>query len=342
MRNTLETRLGIFFALALVVAIIILEMVGAADFFTPGYRVKAAFKNVQELKRGDSVKMAGVEIGKVEDINLVGDEALVQMKINGKYDIRSDAKATIRFTGLMGQNYVAIEGGRSKQMVEHTNKKESITQLASEEQPDLSAMMVKLQHVADNVEGLTKSFSSENFSTLLGPILNIFTENRTNISVIVSNVRRVTDDVAQGQGMVGKMIHDTNFYQSVYHTVTNLQAASDDFKGVLSQANGMIGQASGFIGTARAIADDVQAGKGTIGKLMTDPTPFYQITNSLGSLSEIMAKVNKGTGSVARVLNDQELYNNAKLGVQKLEKMTEGLEDQGPLSVLGILVNTLF
>ena len=41
MRNTLETRLGIFFALTLIVAVIILEMVGVADFFKPGYHVFA-------------------------------------------------------------------------------------------------------------------------------------------------------------------------------------------------------------------------------------------------------------------------------------------------------------
>jgi hypothetical protein len=45
MKNTLETRLGIFFALALVVAIIVLEMVGAADFFKGGYQIFATFKN---------------------------------------------------------------------------------------------------------------------------------------------------------------------------------------------------------------------------------------------------------------------------------------------------------
>ena len=37
-----------------------------------------------------------------------------------------------------------------------------------------------------------------------------------------------------------------------------------------------------------------------------------------------------------------EFYKNAKMSLQKLDKATEGLEDQGPLSVMGILVNNLF
>jgi phospholipid/cholesterol/gamma-HCH transport system substrate-binding protein len=55
-----------------------------------------------------------------------------------------------------------------------------------------------------------------------------------------------------------------------------------------------------------------------------------------------MQKINRGQGTVGKVLNDEELYRNAKLTLQKLDKATEGLEDQGPLSVMGIIVNKLF
>jgi phospholipid/cholesterol/gamma-HCH transport system substrate-binding protein len=55
-----------------------------------------------------------------------------------------------------------------------------------------------------------------------------------------------------------------------------------------------------------------------------------------------LQKVNNGQGSVGKLVNDQEFYRNAKLTLQKLDKATEGLEDQGPLSVLGIVANNLF
>ena len=65
MKNTLETRLGLFFALALVAGVVLLEMIGTPDFFKSGYVVKANFNTIQELKVGDPIKMAGVEIGRV-------------------------------------------------------------------------------------------------------------------------------------------------------------------------------------------------------------------------------------------------------------------------------------
>ena len=66
MKNTLETRLGIFFAVALVAGAIILEMVGGLDFLRSGLRLNARFKNIQELKVGDPVKMVGKQIGRVD------------------------------------------------------------------------------------------------------------------------------------------------------------------------------------------------------------------------------------------------------------------------------------
>ena len=60
------------------------------------------------------------------------------------------------------------------------------------------------------------------------------------------------------------------------------------------------------------------------------------------NLKEIFQKINQGQGSVGKLVNDESFFKNVKLSLQKLDKATEGLEDQGPLSVLGIAVNSLF
>jgi phospholipid/cholesterol/gamma-HCH transport system substrate-binding protein len=330
MKNTLETRLGIFFALALVVAVIILEMIGAADFFKSGYQVNASFKNAQELKKGDLVKMAGVEIGRVESIDLVEQRAKVVMKIKGKYEIKTDAKAAIKFTGLMGQNFVSIEDGT----LNAANALAGAT-LETFEQPDLSAIMTKLDSVASGVEGLTKSFSPENFSSLLGPITDFMKQNTNNLGAILSNTRLVTEQIAQGKGTVGKLIYDDSLYNNALSTVTSLQLAAGEAKSLISDAHGAIG-------VARNLIDQVNAGQGTLGMLAKDPALYKETTATMTNAREILEKINHGQGSVGKLINDESFLKNAKLSLQKLDKATEGLEDQGPLSVLGILINNLF
>ena len=96
------------------------------------------------------------------------------------------------------------------------------------------------------------------------------------------------------------------------------------------------------IGDARKIIDGVNAGEGSLGKMVKDEKLYAETTASMTNLKEILQKMNSGQGTVGKLINDQEFYKNAKLTLQKVDKATEGLEDQGPLSVLGILVNNLF
>src|ERR1051325_3982905 len=112
MRNSLETRIGIFVALIALAAVVILEMVGGVRF-TRGYHLKALFNQVQELKVGDHVKMAGVEIGRVEKIGIdhTNNKVVVLMKLRRDAAVRTDSKATVQFAGLLGQNYVSIDFG---------------------------------------------------------------------------------------------------------------------------------------------------------------------------------------------------------------------------------------
>ena len=79
-----------------------------------------------------------------------------------------------------------------------------------------------------------------------------------------------------------------------------------------------------------------------MGKLLKDDKLYRETTDAMTNLKEILQKVNQGQGSVGKLVNDQEFYRNAKLTLQKLDQATEGLEDQGPLSVLGLAVSKLF
>src|SRR5256885_1578161 len=113
MKNSLETRLGIFVILAVIAAVLIMETVGGVDRFRSGNRYYADFNNINELKKGDRVKMAGYEVGRVEDIKLqeTNNKVRVTLKLRKKVIVRTDSTATVKFAGLLGQNYVSLDFG---------------------------------------------------------------------------------------------------------------------------------------------------------------------------------------------------------------------------------------
>ncbi len=324
MKNTLQTRLGLFFALAFVAAVVILETIGGLEFLKRGKTIAARFTNVLELNVGDPVKMAGKQIGRVERIEFADDKVRVAMKITDPHArLRTDSRATIRFTGLMGQNYVAIDFGTGQ-----APEVEDGAELETYEQPDFNQLLTRLEGVTTGIKKLTDTFSESNLGDLLLPFTDFLNESKPRILTLLSNAESISTQVARGQGTVGRLLYEDTLYTSALDTVTNVNRATADVQALL--------------GDARAVVADLRAGRGTVGRLLTEDQLYTETATALTNLREILQKVNRGEGTVGRVINDTTLLDNAKLTLQKLDKATEGLEDQGPLTVLGILINPLF
>jgi phospholipid/cholesterol/gamma-HCH transport system substrate-binding protein len=316
MKNSLETRLGIFVALAIIAAIVILEMVGGADIFQRGYHVSAQFDTVQELKVGDSVKMAGVEIGRVEKITLADGKVAVVMKLHPDAVVKTDSQAVIKFAGLMGQNFVSINfGSPGAPLVVDGSVLETV------EQPDLSAIMAKLDSAAGGIANVAKSFSGDSINNLLGPMTDLIKQNSARITMTLSNMESISGQIASGQGTVGRVIYSDQLYDSALSTVTNLQDA---------------------VTQAKQLVNGISSGQGTLGKLATDDALYNSTEASMTNLNQILFKINHGEGTIGTLVNDKEFYRNAKLSLQKLDKAADSLEDTGPLSVVGIIAGQLF
>jgi phospholipid/cholesterol/gamma-HCH transport system substrate-binding protein len=323
MKNSLETKLGIFAVLVVLAAWAIVETLGGVEMFHGGYHLNALFNSAQELKVGDSVKMAGVEIGRVEKIALEDGKVRVTMKLHTDAVVKTDSRAVIKFTGLMGQNFVAIDFGSSGATPLIDNQT-----VATGEQPDLNAIMSKLDNATTGIENLTKSFTPDTINNLLGPLTDLVKQNRGHIDVTLSNIDDITSEIRSGQGTVGKLIYEDTLYTSALTTVSNLQDTAGSAREVLA--------------SAQSVITNVAAGQGTLGKLVTDDTLYNATTASMTNLNQILQRINQGQGTIGKLVNDQELYKNVKLSLQKLDKAADGLEDQGPLSVLGIMANNLF
>jgi phospholipid/cholesterol/gamma-HCH transport system substrate-binding protein len=284
--------------------------------FRGGYRLSALFNTVQDLKVGNSVKMAGVDIGRVEKIALAGNKVEVTMKLHSDAVVKTDSRAVVKFTGLMGQNFVSVDFGST----DATRAVDGAV-LTTEEQPDLNAVMAKLDSAATGIQNLTKSFTPDTIDNLFGPLTDFIKQNSGHIGGAISNIESISGQIASGQGTVGKLIYEDSLYVSALTTVTNLQDT---------------------VAEVRQVVSGISAGQGTIGKLVTDETLYNATTASMTNLNQVLQKINQGQGTVGKLVNDQEFYKNAKLSLQKLDKMADGLEDQGPLSVIGIMANNLF
>lgn len=110
-----ETSVGVFIIIGVLCLIFLTFKVSgnslkflSSDSFT----IQAQFKNVGSLRTNATVKIAGVEIGKVTKITLDktynGFMAVVDISISNNEQIPGNYSAGISMSGILGDNYVAL------------------------------------------------------------------------------------------------------------------------------------------------------------------------------------------------------------------------------------------
>jgi phospholipid/cholesterol/gamma-HCH transport system substrate-binding protein len=118
-RTTLDLWVGIFVAAGVAALFTLALKVGNASSVSvsDGYRVIAEFDNIGGLKVRAPVKSAGVVVGRVESISLDTKtfRANVALRIDRRYPFPKDSSASILTAGLLGEQYVGMDGGGDEQ-----------------------------------------------------------------------------------------------------------------------------------------------------------------------------------------------------------------------------------
>jgi phospholipid/cholesterol/gamma-HCH transport system substrate-binding protein len=106
---------GLFVAAGIVALLFLALKVGSTSALNSaeGYEVIARFDNIGGLKPRAPVKVAGVVVGRVADIQFDDDnyEAVVTLRLDKRYAFPKDSSAAILTSGLLGEQYVGLEAG---------------------------------------------------------------------------------------------------------------------------------------------------------------------------------------------------------------------------------------
>ncbi len=98
--------------------------------------------------------------------------------------------------------------------------------------------------------------------------------------------------------------------------VPQLQDVVRASQGTLQNVNVLVKQLSDIVSY-------IQSGKGSIGKIIYDPTLYDRANNTLGQLQHIADEINSPKGSLGKILNSDELYNKVNASIDNLNKIID-------------------
>ena len=129
--RTVEFSTGLFVLLGFAALFFLVTQITNRELTTNGksYGVVALFENIGSLKPGAAVSMAGVTVGRVENISYDQQQykAVVRMRINSQFDrIPKDSDASIMTSGLLGGQYIGITPGGDEQYLKQGDRIEFV------------------------------------------------------------------------------------------------------------------------------------------------------------------------------------------------------------------------
>ncbi|MEK6716561.1 MAG: MlaD family protein [candidate division NC10 bacterium] len=366
-----EVRVGLFLVVAFLILIALFELVGKETIFARMVEYRTSFKAIPGLKLGDPVRLAGVGVGTVRDIRVIGARVEVVVRVKPGTPVKTDSIATIKLTSLLGTNFVDLTFGSPAAQVAPPG-----SLLQSSEPPDLNTLLARLNDAAGDVqtlakqvnEGLGKSIEpiSAAFQSMdkiakkiekgEGTLGRLITDDGLyrEIRGIAGNLSRVSDQIAKGEGTLGKLVADDALYKDLRTLTTDLRGTAGSFTRVMKDIEsgkgslGKLARDETFYNEARealtglrTVSRRITEGKGTLGKLVNDEALYNDMKGAVASLNGIMKKVERGEGTLGKLVNDDSLYFTAKDSLKKVGKGADQLREQGPLSIIGIGIQAL-
>jgi phospholipid/cholesterol/gamma-HCH transport system substrate-binding protein len=117
-KANLEISVGIFVLVGIACLLYLALHLGEMELFSGGYQVSADFDNISGLKVGAAVEVAGVDVGRVEQITITpGNRARLLLKLYPDLVLKEDTIASIRTKGIIGDKFVKLSMGSSEKII---------------------------------------------------------------------------------------------------------------------------------------------------------------------------------------------------------------------------------
>lgn len=260
-----NVKLGAFVLSGVILFFLAIFFMGKqSTLFNRTFSVSAVFKNVEGLKEGDAVWLSGVRIGMVKGVRIIQEgQVIVTLSLRDKQNqfIKKDATATIGSDGLVGNKIVVIRPGSAAQMIHDMDTINSFSPTDTQE----------LFNIAKDVGGNTKD--------------------------ITADLKKITEKLTKGEGIVGELLYDGQLSTEVRSLVNSLKMASQN--------------------TNRATADlqrmmhDVNHGDGLLAKLITDSTYVDSFEKTLANVKEVGDNTKVISANLKDIIQKMDSDNNA-------------------------------
>jgi phospholipid/cholesterol/gamma-HCH transport system substrate-binding protein len=334
-----ELKVGVVTIAAVVItAVTIFTLTGSRGFFWQRYHLKTRFDNVAGLTKGAPVRVSGVEVGQVTELEFVGEKVDVVLEVNKEQQARitSGSIAKVGSVSLLGQGSVDITASTQGSSIPDWGYVQAGRTAAA-----LSDVTDQASQGVQELTGLI-----HDIRTGRGTVGKLMTDDQLFVELrgFVGSANDVVRSIQQGDGTIGRLLRNPDAARSLETSLTNLQLLTQR----INAGEGSLGKLLNDDTFARSLADTtvnlrdltnrLSHGEGTAGKLMTDTSLFNRLNAVSVQFDQLMNRLNEGQGTAGQLLKDKRLYENMNGAVNDLRTLLAKIQSD-PRRYLNVKVS---
>ncbi|MCX2932320.1 MCE family protein [Mycobacterium sp. CVI_P3] len=257
-------RLGVFLTVCLLGAFALLA-VFAQFRFADGQTYNAVFTNVTGLKEGDFVRVAGVEVGKVESIAINRNSTVrVAFSASDKVNLTEGTRAVIRYDNVIGGRFLALDEGAGGVKRLHPGDTIPVSR---------TAPALDLDSVIGGFKPLFRALSPEQVNALSGQLDQALQGQGPTIQSFLDQAAVLTNTLADRDQLISEVVTNLNTVLGTLGSQSaQLDKAVTNLSGLVEALNarkaGVANAFSGSSAAAASVTDLLVQSRGPIQKVV--------------------------------------------------------------------------
>ena len=285
-RRRLEIRVGFFVVLAAVIAVVGTMWFQQFKLTEQRYHFSVRFSEVGGLVAGDPIYVSGVESGRVRSIELHPGYVVTEVGVREGVSVPVDSRIDLKSVGIMGERFVSITRGPSPRMAAPGDTLEGqFLAGLSEVMGSVGAIIEDIAVAARDLREVTAVLAGEglleetmeNLADASSDMRDITAENRPRLSSALERFESVA-------AMMDSLV--TTHYDSVDSSLAAFGRAG-------AQVEVTVDNLTAVSAEMRAITDSLQAGHGTLGRLIKDDTIGVRLEAAISRLDSLIADIQR-------------------------------------------------
>jgi len=298
-----ELKVGLFALLVITIMTFMTFKVGGLDWVKEeGNIYYVYFRNIAGLDEKTKLKIAGVDAGFIEKIELHEGVAKMTVRVQKEVRMFSDASASIKATGLLGDKYLEIKPGSKEPALKNGDTIQDVLEIV-----DIDDMVRKLSKVSENIStlaiALNETLGTEDAKRSLRETVSNLSNITANLNetIVVNDVkmRNVLDNIKTLTASLNELVDKNR--EPITDTVGNLRAFSANLK-----TDG-----------PELIANLNKATK-ELREMVEENKPAVKST--VESLDRITKQIDQGEGTLGKLVKDERLYENITKAAENVDR----------------------